>query len=74
MSSQYVSFAACPFLATKLKNSSFLGRLADLGDYFKGFNELSVDFFLMFEKRLMYVKNQKQHIFSVDFLILKGGL
>lgn len=63
------------FLARKFKNSSFLGRLADLGDYFKGFNELSVDFlFLMFEKRLMYVKNQKQHIFSVDFLILKGGL
>lgn len=31
-------------------------------------------FFLMFEKRLMYVKNQKQHKFSVDFLILKGGL
>lgn len=31
-------------------------------------------FFFMFEKRLMYVKNQKQHIFSVDFLILKGGL
>lgn len=74
VSSQYVSFAACPFLAMKFRNSSFLGRLADLGDYFKGFNELSVDFFLMFEKRLMYVKNQKQHIFSVDFLILKGGL
>lgn len=70
VSSQYVSFAACPFLATKFKNSSFLGRLADLGDYFKGFNELSVDFFFnVWEKTDVCQKPKAAYILSGLFNI-----
>lgn len=58
------------FLARKFKNSSFLGRLADLGDYFKGFNELSVDFFFnAWEKTDVCQKPKAAYILSGLFNI-----